>query len=86
MHLKVPPQIEAQLRKKAADAGVNAEQLALAALEHGLVAVTAPATDVMLPRAQWKATFDALLTSFPRRTSGVPVDCSRESMYGDRGR
>ena len=87
MDLQLPPEIEDRLRQQAAAAGMDAEQFAIAALQKELAGNgEAAATSSMLPRDAWKAKFDALRRSFPTRQSEGRVDCSRESLYGDRGR
>ena len=86
MDLQLPPEIEERLRQQAAAVGMDAEQFAIAALKKEIAGGEAAASSVMLPRATWKAKFDALLESFPTRESAGRIDCSRESIYDDRGR
>lgn len=86
MELNLPPDIETTLRQQAEAAGVDAEQLAIARLQEALGNDDANSADVMLPRDQWKSRFDALIADMPTRESETRVDCSRDSIYGDRGR
>lgn len=86
MDLQLPPEFEAQLRQHAAAAGMNVEQFAIAAIKKELAVGEELPPTIMLPRAVWKSRFDALVESFPTRMSAGRIDCSRESIYGDRGR
>jgi hypothetical protein len=86
MDLQLPPEFEERLRQQAAAAGMDVEQFAIAALQKEIGSGEAASTNVMLARGDWKAKFDALRSSFPTRRSEGRIDCSRETLYGDRGR
>lgn len=87
MDLQLPTEMEDGLRRQAAAAGMDVEQFALAALQKELTSNgESGAGRVMLPRAAWKAKFDALRESFPTRPSDGRIDCGRDALYGDRGR
>jgi len=81
LHLNLDPEIKERLRQQAAAMGMDVEQFAIVAIKKELARREAPATSVMLPRAAWKAEFDALLDSFPTRQTEGRIDCSRESLY-----
>jgi len=86
MELHLPPDVESILREQAAAAGMNTEQFAVVALQHGLEGSEQAASGAMLPHDKWKKTFEALVASFPERNGSSRVDCDRDSIYGDRGR
>lgn len=81
LKLKFPPDIEAQLNKRAAERGQDAQTFALEALQEALAADT---TAAMLPKVAWYAKLDALLASLPQ-TEATFVDDNRESIYSGRG-
>jgi hypothetical protein len=83
VQIEIPRNVELRLKKLAAAAGFG-DDVQRYMLHCSLDAGEEPASaGAMLPRDTWKAEFDALLATLPKRDTHL--DDSRESIYRGRG-
>jgi len=84
MQIDIPRDAELQLRALATAAGFG-EDVRGFVMHRCLEAAEAHvgSEGTMLPRDKWKAEFEALVASFPKRDTRM--DDSRESIYRGRG-